>query len=244
MWTADAIEKIRDIVRDSTEAELFEEVIPGVVLADRPLHVIAPPSMEPVAVNTLTGLCDLIRNEKDFLERNGLCVTVLVQSPDSVSVLTGIRGDRRREKPFLAEANIEPFRFGTFIDPESFIIGLRSQFVQNEDSDYLLKLLQRIQGSKAVTALDNGITQQIETKSGVVLMGNEKTRPILTLAPYRTFIEIKQPESEFLLRINDGMNVALFEADGAAWRNEAMLRIRAYLTEAIGNLDHVAAVVA
>ena len=50
-----------------------------------------------------------------------------------------------------------------------------------------------------------------------------------TLAPFRTFSEIEQPESSFVLRVNDRGRVGLFEADGGAWRNTAMLRIKEYL---------------
>ena len=63
------------------------------------------------------------------------------------------------------------------------------------------------------------------------------TKPIVRLSPYRTFREIEQPESQFLLRIRTddrgNAEVALFEADGGVWRNEARLRIAEYLKEHI-----------
>ena len=54
--------------------------------------------------------------------------------------------------------------------------------------------------------------------------------PVL-LKPYRTFIEVQQPESAFIFRMQDGPRAALFEADGGAWRIEAMENIRAYLAK-------------
>lgn len=40
-----------------------------------------------------------------------------------------------------------------------------------------------------------------------------------------------------MLRINQNMQVALFEADGGAWRQEAMKNIQAYLIEALSDED-------
>ena len=43
----------------------------------------------------------------------------------------------------------------------------------------------------------------------------------MKLRPYRTFKEIDQPESQFLLRLNENGNIGLFEADGGMWKLEA-----------------------
>lgn len=53
----------------------------------------------------------------------------------------------------------------------------------------------------------------------------------------RTFTEIDQPVSPFVLRINEDMRVALFTADGGAWKQEAMKNIQAYLIEALSDED-------
>lgn len=53
------------------------------------------------------------------------------------------------------------------------------------------------------------------------------------LKPYRTFLEVDQPVSEFIFRMKqdkyDGVLCALFEADGGAWKMEATERIKKYL---------------
>ena len=53
----------------------------------------------------------------------------------------------------------------------------------------------------------------------------------VTLAPYRTFLEVEQPASKFIFRIKEGGQLALFEADGGAWQHEAILNIKNYLIE-------------
>lgn len=59
---------------------------------------------------------------------------------------------------------------------------------------------------------------------------------------YRTFMEIEQPESEFVFRARKADSLphfALFEADGGAWRIEAMKRIKAYLEENLKDIENV-----
>ena len=51
----------------------------------------------------------------------------------------------------------------------------------------------------------------------------------VALVPFRTFIEVEQPESKFVFRVKDGPQMGLFEADGGEWRLAAMLRIKEYL---------------
>lgn len=55
----------------------------------------------------------------------------------------------------------------------------------------------------------------------------------VTLKPYRTFTEVEQPESQFVFRMKedkyDGVQCALFEADGGAWKLGAMEYIKEYL---------------
>lgn len=66
--------------------------------------------------------------------------------------------------------------------------------------------------------------------------------PRVKLAPYRTFIEIEQPESEFVFRArkaDDLPHFALFEADGGAWRIESMKRIKAYLENKLKDMENV-----
>lgn len=57
----------------------------------------------------------------------------------------------------------------------------------------------------------------------------------VTLRPYRTFLEVEQPESKFIFRIREGSDgqpmFKLVEADGGLWKYEAVDAIKKYLTE-------------
>ena len=56
-------------------------------------------------------------------------------------------------------------------------------------------------------------------------------KPRVALRPFRTFLEVEQPESEFLLRLDDNGNVGLFEADGGMWAQAAKANILAYFED-------------
>lgn len=54
----------------------------------------------------------------------------------------------------------------------------------------------------------------------------------VSLRPYRTFSEVKQPESNYVFRIKDsdrGPAFKLVEADGGLWKNATMRKIKEYL---------------
>ena len=57
------------------------------------------------------------------------------------------------------------------------------------------------------------------------------------LEPYRTFRDIAQPESPYIVRVlaNEGRapSVALFECEGEQWRVRAVNQIKTYLEGAL-----------
>lgn len=108
------------------------------------------------------------------------------------------------------------------------MIAFRSQFQQTEGVEYLLGLLSRIADENSVSSEDNGVTQTVEARKGIALKSKEKIKPRVSLCPYRTFLEVEQPESEFLIRMREGGEIGLFEADGGMWKLEAKKTIRSY----------------
>lgn len=60
----------------------------------------------------------------------------------------------------------------------------------------------------------------------------------VNLIPYRTFLEVQQPASDFIFRMKSscGVQCAILEADGGAWKNEAMNNIKEYLKNALADL--------
>lgn len=68
-------------------------------------------------------------------------------------------------------------------------------------------------------------------RQGVSLKALVQVKPRVALRPFRTFLEVEQPVSEFLLRLDDDGNVGLFEADGGMWQQTAKASIAAYFED-------------
>ena len=107
---------------------------------------------------------------------------------------------------------------------------MRTRFQETADTIYALKLLSDICCGAKVVYNDNGIATTVTTQKGVALQSNEQIRPIITLKPYRTFQEVEQPESIFLIRVNE-RGITFTEADGGMWKLKARQTVKAFLEE-------------
>lgn len=62
------------------------------------------------------------------------------------------------------------------------------------------------------------------------------------LIPYRTFLEVEQPESEFVFRITEGRGGApafkLVSADGGRWEAVAVDNVKSYLMDALDDIPN------
>ena len=116
------------------------------------------------------------------------------------------------------------------------MIELRSLFIPGEGTRYLLDLLSRMSKDSGVTTKDNGVSQTVEVKAGVSLKQNVEINPRAKLQPFRTFLEVEQPESEYLLRVDETGRIGLFEADGGVWKLEAKQNVKEYLAVELDDL--------
>lgn len=185
------------------------------------------PRPKSVEVAGLDSIVKMIRAEASKIASP---TYILVESPLEVRVFSALDDDMKRDGLIRATADVPGFKNG-FLDYQDAIIQLRSKFIQNEDVAYLLDLLSRVNVDNGVTTSDNGVTQTVEARSGVSLKTLLNVRPRVTLAPYRTFLEVEQPESEFILRLDDSARVGLFEADGGMWKLTAKQSICEYFEE-------------
>ncbi len=178
-----------------------------------------------ITFNNLKSLVTMIKAERD---RFSLPIYINVSNHTEVNVFDSMNERLERQTPFRCVSEGSRFEFGRNYDYESFVIALRSMFVQNDDVQNLLELLQRVSNIESVEAEDDGITQRITASSGTSLNRTLTAAPIRTLAPFRTFREVEQPKSDFLFRISNGNKFALYEADGGAWKLAAKNRILEY----------------
>lgn len=109
------------------------------------------------------------------------------------------------------------------------------QLIRTEGVKTYERLYVRVKDPRAVV-VDSGVTQEVSVRRGVALKEQQTVQPIVHLQPYRTFLEVAQPASDFLLRIDKDGHPALYEADGGAWKLEAKRSIAAYLGEQLADL--------
>ena len=168
----------------------------------------------------LTGLdsiCKMVRNEAEHV---GLQIFIQVKDYKSVSVFTSLDADEDRLYLYKCVADTPAVTTDRFLPYEKAVIELRSLYIPNEGTKYLLQLLSSISNESKVVSSDNGVTQQVEARSGIALNSMVKIELRVTLQPFRTFIEVNQPASEFLLRINERGEIGFFPADGGVWKLE------------------------
>lgn len=180
---------------------------------------------EPIRLNTLSGLVDYIKSSN--LDYNTDHAYLHVVDEKTVELKSDLKEDRERELLAVATAIVPEFKFNSYMDIESFNIALQSQFVKTDDRDILLKVV----GNLKEDTGDDGISQAVTIKSGIATAENIKVPNPVILAPYRTFVEVKQPESKFIFRMQSGPRGAIFEGDGGLWRVEAIKTIAKYLEE-------------
>ena len=69
---------------------------------------------------------------------------------------------------------------------------------------------------------DDGMTQTVQVQTGVVTVGDVSLKNPVPLTPLRTFYEVDQVTSPFILRFDENARAALHEGDGGAWRLKAV----------------------
>ena len=231
--------KMIDKIVALKETKTFE--INGQTYADAPLTRIPPHVDRPecIRVSGLDGICKLIRTE---LAKIDTVVMVQAKSHNTVEVMTTYLPDFSRNILYRAEADAPGLRTG-FRGREAALIELRSLFIPNEGTAYLLDLLSKMTDENKVSTNDNGVTQTVEARQGVALNAMVEVKPRVMLRPFRTFLEVEQPESEFLLRVDADEGIGFFEADGGIWKLEAKRNIADYFNTNLTDLIEAGKVV-
>lgn len=209
--------------KNRNQWELFEKQIPE----DDPF----PPSIE---LFTLDGFIGYINtNPEGLIGENDKAIVYVVNEKEVLllSAPTEHKKDRRTIAQTYAHA--PKIMFNTYIDSDTFNTMLLSTFHQTKARDGVFALVKSMTKKQTEQTTDDGVTQQITVMEGVATASNVQFKNPVPLKPMRTFTEVDQPESNFTLRVNKEAEVTLIEADGGAWKNEAVARIAAYLKDHI-----------
>lgn len=209
----------------------------GETYSDKPLHrVDFTPLAEPIQLSTLESLVDYIKANVDAMgPKLGAAMFIHVVSPTKVRMYSTLNSNREREYIAEVTANVPEFSFNRWIDHESFCIALQSKFLPCSDRALLLKFAGTVESGTIAEYGDDGVTQKATVKVGIAKKGEAVIPNPVELVAYRTFVEVEQPVSQYIFRMQDrnGIQCALYEADGGAWKIGAMRRIKAYLENAL-----------
>ena len=206
----------------------------GLRYANRQLVQLPEDSPAVFGTKTLASIVELILKENDHNGLNDLIIHV--ESPTKVNVHTVLRSHLDRFTLYSATAELPRIPLDSYLDLEAMNILLKSAFVQNGTRDELIKVLGQVVEDAIKTSVDDGMSQTVTVNTGVRSLAKMEMPTIVKLAPYRTFIEVSQPEGEFLLRLRKGPEAALFEADGGAWKMAARKNIKQYFEVALVEL--------
>ncbi len=206
--------------------------------SDKELQAIKNPAPEAINATTLQAVADFINKGVDDGGNFPLGrIIVHIKSPTDVVLTSECTADGSRFDRVNAQATVPAVPFGRFMDTELFNITLQSMFVESGNRAAVLSIVGNITDGAVTGFKDDGVTQAVNIKAGIQRVGTANVPNPVALAPFRTFPEVEQPASPFVLRLKPGAGdaptAALFEADGTAWRLEAMASIKAYFEAAL-----------
>lgn len=243
--TGEAVDSLVRVAREGYDAKIID--VEGQNYATKQLHPLRPLKLdepETITLTSLQGLVDYLSCDMDGLEEllpsdmdEEPVVVVHIESPSRVTVRTGLAGERAQRFQ-LATALGEPLSLGggAYLDPAEMVVRLSTWCTAAGDRDELVRVIGNVRAESEVRVEDDGVSQAVTVRQGVVRVGEQTLPNPVQLAPYRTFREVEQPASPFMLRAQGGgerpISVALFEADGGTWKIAAVSSIKDWLVEA------------
>lgn len=223
----EAIEKIQELVESRNKVQTID--IEGTTYTELALS----PIKERIPRCDRMDFCNLemlIENIKTELDDHNLPLRILVKERE-VNVYSSYDRYKDREHIFRSTAQAPNIEFNQYMSVEAMIIMLQTNFAESENRNNLIQLISRISSENKIEMTDDGMGQRVAVTQGVSVKGTIAVPPLVKLTPFRTFYEVVQPEQMFLFRIDKNMNVALFDADGGAWKASCQCEIKKYLID-------------
>lgn len=229
----EALQYVVDLGKDSQE--IITESIGGETYIKGNAERIPTDKADCIRLNSLISTVDYI---KDCIVNDKFYFPFIVNvGYKSIDVNSGLNGRLERNHLAATEPLLPYISFNQWMDMESFVIQLKTCFVETENLNKLVKIVSSITDESKVSMEDDGFGLKVSQVSGTTIKKQEdlQINPIVRLVPYRTFMELEQPESRFLLRVRDGGKMALYEADGGMWKLDAQKKAAEYLREKLKN---------
>lgn len=226
------ITNLRDAIANPHELGDFIAAPSHWTVQDKASLVKPGPLASTVVVATLSSLCDYARENRDALDV--ATISAHVVSPTEVRLFGALDARARQREVFVTAktVNLMDGFLDKFMSIEDFVLGMQVRFENAGDRAKVIGLLGTVKSEVVKTSHDDGMTQVVEARAGAVLKTEAAVPNPVTLRPFRTFREVEQPESSFVLRVKQTESlpmVGLFEADGGAWKLAATERVMRWL---------------
>lgn len=188
-------------------------------------------------LSTLNSLVDYLKSDLNSINKKRLMI--VVENPTQIIVCEHDDEDLDRNILVTVEAITPQVNFGRYEAASDFNIILQSKFVDSDDRPTVIEFASALKIENGSEIIDDGISQTATIKQGVASLVKAKAPNPVTLRPYRTFAEVEQPASQFIFRINQRAEMALFEADGGKWRLDAINNIANFLKEELADQTNI-----
>lgn len=226
------IEKALRYIVGLNEPKILE--INGQTYSDKKLDRIKfKPSADTITMSTLSSLVEYVKSNDEYLPHTMFAHVV---SPTEVLLFSPMDEEKDRDIFVRVNAVLPVIKTEQWIGHEEFLISLQAKYKPTDDRDLLLKFAGTVENGTVAQYGDDGVSQKATIKTGIASKGDAVIPNPVKLRPYRTFLEVEQPESQFVFRMKDSssygeseVKCALFEADGGAWKMQAMKSIHSYL---------------
>lgn len=226
------IKDFHGLPHQSVKSEAYKPILPHLRSASISL-----------SVTTLQAVLDFLATcGVDGLDPKNLRVVV---SSRSVNVWGPMRSDGSREHLISASPTISDLvgeKLGRQQEQQDAIIWLQTNFYNNEDRAYLLRLIGNLAAENVRTLSDDGVHQEAVVKTGTVRTGAEVVKNEVVLLPRRSFPEVTLNGERFLVRLRGGSDkemptIALYDVEGDAWKLDAVAKIKAFFDQRVPPKD-------
>lgn len=239
----DALQLLFDTHKKSITPEYLEiGDVPYMSIAGSMPAPMIPPRAKPIGSHTLGAVVNYLRNAlsgtpTDF-RMEPMEDLVLIIEPTFAAISTNLHPTLRDREILLTSAPWLPdHSFGRELSQEDAVVWLRTGFEQTPELEGLLQIVGNLRAGTITTVVDDGVSQQVSVFAGVKRGNTAEAPSIINLRPYRTFAEIPQPESPFVLRFRGGEDVprmVLYPTADVSWKLNACAAIERFITDAIG----------
>lgn len=211
-----------------------------------------PSGAEAIKTSSLAGLVAIVARMKaaddladDTLGLVASATEVRLVSDEHIAPSADHRSIRwARDLMAVATPAVRFDKAGVDVFMPAADLVLRAQvfFAPNDERTRLLRLLSNIRSGAVSTAEDDGISQTVTVRDGIELKKEAEIANPFMLAPWRTFAEIEQPQSAFVLRAQGGGEdktplFGLFIVESGMWEAAARALVVEYLQAKLAEIS-------